>query len=68
LINISQKPEKKTITAAHRDNNRNQMKYIQEGKPKNMSKHWRMPLPTTPLAATVMVVGAIPPTTTVGEG
>ncbi len=37
-------------------------------KAKNMNKHWRMPLPTAPLAASVMVVRVIPPMTTVGRG
>ncbi len=33
-----------------------------------MNKHWRMPLPTAPLAASVTVVRVIPPMTTVGRG
>ncbi len=33
-----------------------------------MNKHWRMPHPTAPLAASVMVVRVIPPMTTVGRG
>jgi hypothetical protein len=37
-------------------------------KAKNMNKHWRMPLPTALLAASVTVVRVIPPMTTVGSG
>ncbi len=33
-----------------------------------MKKHWRMPLPTAPLAASVTVVRVIPPMKTVGRG
>ena len=65
---LAKKTEKKTVIAAYRNNNKNQMKCILKGKPKNMNKHWRMPLPTAPLAASVMVVRVIPPMTTVGRG
>ncbi len=54
--NISQKTRKKTVIAAYRNDNKNQVKCILKGKPKNMYKHWRMPLPTAPLAASVTVV------------
>ncbi len=33
-----------------------------------MNKHWRMPLPAAPLAASVTVVRVIPPMTMVGRG
>jgi hypothetical protein len=33
-----------------------------------MNKHWRMPLPTAPLTASVTVVKISPPMTTVGRG
>jgi hypothetical protein len=33
-----------------------------------MNKHWRMPLPTAPLAASVRVVRVMPPMTMVGRG
>ncbi len=68
LRNVSQKTRKKTVIAAYRNNNKNQMKCILKGKPKNMNKHWRMPLPNAPLAASVTVVRVIPPMTTVGKG
>ena len=68
LRNVSQKTRKKTVIAAYRNNNKNQMKCILKGKPKNMNKHWRMPLPTAPLATSVTVVRVIPPMTTVGRG
>ncbi len=68
LRNVSQNNRKKTVIAAYRNNSKNQMKSILKGKPKNMNKHWRMPLPTAPLAASVTAVRVIPPMTTVGRG
>ncbi len=44
------------------------MKCILKGKPKNMNKHWRMPLPTAPLETSVTVVRIILPMTTVVRG
>ncbi len=66
MRNISHKTRKQTVIAAYRNNNKNQMKCIVKGKLTNMNKHWRMPLPTAPLAALVMVVRVIPPMTTMG--
>jgi len=67
LRNISQKNRKKTVIAAYRNNNKNQMKCILKGKPKNMNEYWRMPLPTAPHTTSVTVVRVIPPMTTVGR-
>ena len=66
--NVSQKNRKKTVIAAYRNNNKNHMKCILKGKPKNTNKQWRMPLPTAPFAASVTVVRVIPPMTMVGRG
>ena len=69
LKNVSQKTRKKTVIAAYRNNNKNQMKCILKGKPKNMNEYWRMPLPTAPHTTSVTVVRVIPsPMTTVGRG
>ncbi len=66
LRNVSQKTRKKTVIAAYRNNNKNQMKCILKGKPKNMNKYWRMPLPTAPHTTSVTVIRVIPsPMTTV---
>jgi hypothetical protein len=69
LRNVSQKTRKKTLIAAYRNNNKNQMKCILKGKPKIMNEYWRMPLPTAPQTTSVTVIRVIPsPMTTVGRG
>ncbi len=69
LRNISQKTRKKTVIAAYRNNHKNQMKCILKGKPKNMNKYWRMPLPIAPHTTSVTVIRVIfSPMTTVGRG